>query len=285
MELEKLFRVRYEEKIKPDLHSASALCEAVEYSLLNQPGKRIRPKLITSIWVDCGNDQYNQVLSSCLALEMLHIASLIHDDLPALDNDDLRRGQPTCHVKFNEATAVLAGDVLPSLALKLVLEDEALSFETRLKVATALSRAYADVCKGQQLDMDGATSWEQLKNIHTLKTGALFSAAFYISGVHLGFEKEKLEQLYNLGTLFGLWFQVRDDLRDYKNEKEGRTGSDIRNNKKTSVSILGLLESQKVLSALENQIITTTERVFETKTYSSLAKLRDIYKDVGLTSS
>ena len=154
------------------------LYEAVRWSVF-AGGKRFRPALVLAVGKAFGADE-NKLLKTASAIEMIHTYSLIHDDLPAMDDDDLRRGRATCHKKFDEATAILAGDVLQSLAFQAIAEDANLSDKIKVKLISELAQSAAKMVDGQQLDLDGEgkkVSIEELEKIHQNKTGAMISVS------------------------------------------------------------------------------------------------------------
>jgi geranylgeranyl diphosphate synthase, type II len=189
----------------------SPLSDAVRYVLFGG-GKRLRPSLSTIILYDLAFD-YSNFLSIAVALEYLHTASLVHDDLPAIDNDTTRRGRNTCHVEFNEATAVLVGDVLVSLANELVLGSK-LKADTKCEILKILNNAYSDLCYGQQLDLLPAKSIEELANIASFKTGALFGATLAVPFVYAEFSYEMIIKAHQLGIQLGVCYQIFDDIED-----------------------------------------------------------------------
>lgn len=226
-------------------HGPSArLYDAVRWSVF-AGGKRFRPALV----VTCGEAfgaARGDLLRTAAAFEMVHTYSLIHDDLPAMDDDELRRGRATCHVKFDEATAILAGDVLQSLAFKAVAEDERLSPETRVRVLAELAGAAANMVDGQQLDIEAegiASSTEGLEVIHRNKTGAMIRASARCGAIIGGASDSELEAVTEYSSALGLLFQITDDILDVTETSEslGKTaGKDIEAEKATYPSLHGL---------------------------------------------
>jgi geranylgeranyl diphosphate synthase, type II len=161
-----------EETVPPRLY------KAVRWSIF-AGGKRFRPALVLAVGQTFGAGE-NDLLRTASAIEMIHTYSLIHDDLPAMDDDDLRRGRATCHKKFDEATAILAGDMLQTIAFQAIAEDANLSDKIKVKLISELALSAAKMVDGQQLDLDGEgkqTSVEDLENIHQNKTGAMISVS------------------------------------------------------------------------------------------------------------
>ena len=244
------------------------LFDAMNYGLLIG-GKRMRPYLayVTAEMLDLDLDDIDPIAA---ALECIHAYSLLHDDLPAMDDDELRRGQPTCHVKFDEATAILAGDSLQTLAFEIISNHKfkRISAATHIKLIQMLSFAagYQGMCGGQAMDLaatDKAVPLEQLQTIHRLKTGALLQAAILMSA---RCREDLPQQTYNglqqFAEQIGLAYQVHDDIIDITSNEEtlGKpAGSDLDANKSTYPALLGLegaIEKeqqlfQQALSALE----------------------------------
>jgi geranylgeranyl pyrophosphate synthase len=181
---------------------------------------------------------------------MIHTYSLIHDDLPAMDDDDLRRGRATCHKKFDEATAILAGDALQALAFQTVTEDEHLSERVRVRLVTELARAAAKMVDGQQLDLEAEgekISLRELKTIHRNKTGALISASARAAAIVAGAGGAELEAITNYALSLGLLFQITDDLLDVTETTEvlGKTaGKDLTAKKATYPAFYGIEETR-----------------------------------------
>jgi geranylgeranyl pyrophosphate synthase len=184
---------------------------------------------------------------------MVHTYSLIHDDLPAMDDDDLRRGRPTCHVRFDEATAILAGDALQTLAFQTIADDVRLDAETRIALIAELARAAATpegMVAGQALDMEAETrqvSRAQLEEIHRLKTGALIRAAARCGAIIGGANENELAAVTSYGSYLGLLFQITDDFLDVTATAEalGKTpGKDARSNKATYPALHGIEETR-----------------------------------------
>ncbi|AIU67572.1 (2E,6E)-farnesyl diphosphate synthase [Vibrio coralliilyticus] len=230
-------------------HQEQPLIEAMRYGLL-LGGKRARPFLvyITGQMLGCKLEELDTPAS---AIECIHAYSLIHDDLPAMDDDELRRGQPTCHIKFDEATAILTGDALQTLAFT-ILADGELSPEAethRIKMVKALAEASGanGMCLGQALDLAAEgqkVSLAELENIHRNKTGALMKCAIRLGALAAGQKgSEILPQLDQFADAIGLAFQVQDDILDIISDTEtlGKPqGSDQDLDKSTYPALLGL---------------------------------------------
>lgn len=245
------------------------LNSAMSYSTLNG-GKRLRPLLLYATLAG-----FKQNLSlghkSAMALELIHCYSLIHDDLPAMDNDTLRRGQPTCHIKFNEYTAILAGDALQTLAFEILAKADELSFEKRIYLIEILTKsAGADgMVGGQMLDMnadaDTIQTYQQIAQIHKNKTGALIRASILMGAILADADKNTLEKLQEFAELIGFAFQIQDDILDITSttaELGKKVAVDLEQNKASFVNVLGLeparsqmqdflVQAEKILADLE----------------------------------
>jgi geranylgeranyl pyrophosphate synthase len=220
---------------------------AIRWSLF-AGGKRLRPALVLAAGRALGASDA-QLLDTACALEMVHTYSLIHDDLPAMDDDDLRRGRPTCHVRFGEATAILAGDVLQTLAFQTIAEDERLTAQVRVRVVSEVARAAgtpSGMVAGQAYDLDAESrdvTGEELERIHRNKTGALITAAVRSGALIAGATASNLEAVTRYAAALGLLFQITDDLLDVTATAEdlGKTpGKDARSRKATYAALYGL---------------------------------------------
>ncbi len=243
---------------------SSRILKAMKYALM-AGGKRIRPVLCIAAAEAVGNESPNVLKAAC-ALEVVHTYSLIHDDLPAMDDDDLRRGKPTCHIAFDEATAILAGDALLTLAFQILSSIEC---KTRtdmvklLRIIHTISSAagYKGMIEGQMRDLSSENSRldiEDLSTMHALKTGALIEASVN-TGILLGGGSEKqIQQLGIYATNIGLAFQVTDDILNVEGDAElmGKAiGTDEIRNKSTFPSLLGINESKIFKKKLINNAL------------------------------
>ncbi|WP_028783164.1 polyprenyl synthetase family protein [Thalassobacillus devorans] len=224
----------------------SNLKKSMLYSI-HAGGKRLRPILMMAACEAFGGNK-KEVLPVAAALEMIHTYSLIHDDLPAMDDDDMRRGQPTNHRKFDEATAILAGDALLTLSFQAIMEAEQLSVEQKVHLVQQLSTASGalGMVAGQLMDMESegkAITLEDLEQIHHLKTGKLLSFALMAGAYIGGASEQQLQSIKETADLLGIIFQIQDDILDVSGneEKLGKpVGSDSTNHKSTYPSMLGL---------------------------------------------
>jgi geranylgeranyl diphosphate synthase type II len=233
----------------------AALIEAMRYSLL-APGKRLRPLLVILAAEACGGRDVDAIPAAC-AVEMVHVYSLIHDDLPAMDDDDLRRGQPTCHKQFGEAMAILAGDALLTMAFQVLAEHYPPATAAACCRELARGAGAAGMVGGQVEDLaweNGGGTLEDLQKVHAHKTGALFRACLRL-GVHValgerpgGPDPETLERLDAYGRFFGLAFQITDDLLDIEGTAAvtgKRVQKDASRGKLTYPSLMGAVESRR----------------------------------------
>ena len=241
--------------VLPDSDPMHGYAEAARYSLL-AGGKRIRAILVLEFCRMCGGDPKNALDVAC-AIEMLHAYSLIHDDLPCMDNDDLRRGKPTNHIVFGECVATLAGDVLQAEAFGTILRS-ALPDEARLRCATHLANAvgFDGMCGGQYLDMIGegkALSSDELDEINAKKTGALLTAACTMGVAAAGGSRAQEEAAAAYGAAVGMAFQIRDDMLDALSSEEelGKpVGSDVAEHKNTYMVLLGKEACEQLVDRL-----------------------------------
>lgn len=228
------------------LNIPERLKASMSYSL-EAGGKRLRPILLIASYETYATD-IEKVLSSAIALEMIHTYSLIHDDLPAMDNDDYRRGKLTNHKVYDEATAILAGDALLTHSFEIIANDPLLSDNEKVHIINALADASGPkgMVAGQILDMEAEeklVSINRLERIHTLKTGALISFAVTTGAFLAKVDEKVLAHLQTFAHYLGLIFQVQDDILDVTGEAEkiGKpVGSDAENEKSTYPIILGL---------------------------------------------
>lgn len=249
---------------------SNLLSQSMNYSLTNG-GKRLRPMLVLMTASLKSKEAIEQALPVATALEFIHTYSLIHDDLPSMDNDDYRRGKLTNHKQFDEATAILAGDALLTDSFNLIAESKVLTAEQRLKCIHILSAAAGSqgMIAGQMIDIHTSTSQamslDQLRQMHFLKTGKLFIAAIEMGCVVAEFEEEIKQQLIQFATHFGIAFQIHNDLLD--GLKEG-TGSDEINQKATYVTLLGLEASRQQLRKERQKAQAILDHLSQTTSFS-----------------
>ncbi len=243
-----------------------SVVRAARYSLLDA-GKRIRPIILLEFYKLCGGED-DCAYHFATALEMIHTYSLIHDDLPCMDNDDFRRGKPSCHKQFGETTALLAGDALLTEAFGVATKTAGLPAERIVRALGVLSSCsgISGMVGGQVIDLqceNADVPIERITEMYRLKTGALIRAAAMIGCILAGAEDDLVEAAATYGEKMGLAFQVIDDILDQSAAESdfGKpVGSDERNHKNTYVSLLGLEESRHVAEQLTNEAITILDR-------------------------
>jgi geranylgeranyl diphosphate synthase type II len=250
------------------------LGEAIRYSLLGS-GKRLRPLFVLFANGLCGGDYRDAIPAAC-AVEMIHAYSLVHDDLPAMDNDDLRRGRPTCHKKFDEPTAILVGDALIPLAFEVLgkLSSKELLGICSLELARAAGAAALvggqmdDVANEKHLNGQHDTaSIDLLERIHLRKTGALIRVSLRLGGLIAGGSVGQIDALDRYGKNFGLAFQITDDLLDVlgnENAVGKRLRKDAELNKWTYPALLGIKKSEEEAKRYVNEAINALN-IFDNK--------------------
>ncbi len=248
------------------LSSQGSLNKAMRYSVLSG-GKRFRPILTYAVANTFGTD-LNLVDSSACAVELIHAYSLIHDDLPAMDDDDMRHNQPACHKQFGEAQAILAGDGLQALAFEVLTNDDGLSAEVRIALLQSLTHAAFEMAEGQSIDMSVVSKIidiKTLQNMHRKKTGALLSCSVKLGAlVSNQCRAEDRQILDGFAQDIGLAYQVQDDVLDVLTP-EGVLGknqhSDVDKNKPTYPALLGLDKATKTYEQLYQQAFKKLEQL------------------------
>jgi geranylgeranyl pyrophosphate synthase len=244
------------------------LHQAIRWSVF-AGGKRFRPALVLAVGKIFGTSA-EKLLRTAAAVEMIHTYSLIHDDLPAMDDDDLRRGRETCHVKFDEATAILAGDCLQALAFQTIAEDENLDFETRVKLIAEITRAEGTplgMVAGQYFDLEAEgqnIAIEQLERIHQSKTGAMITVSAQAGAIIANASEKEFEAITNYAEKLGLLFQITDDLLDITQPTEvlGKTaGKDLTAEKATYPSLYGLEKAQKMAEKVHTEACGALDQI------------------------
>ncbi|MEW5797197.1 MAG: polyprenyl synthetase family protein [Candidatus Zixiibacteriota bacterium] len=239
------------------------LHEAMRYSVM-AGGKRLRPILALAAYEYCGGNHERApatVHKAMAALEMVHTYSLIHDDLPCMDDDDLRRGRPTCHKKFSEAVATLAGDALHVVAFELMAQ----TGSTEVVVELARSGGTAGMLGGQMADIEAEgrrVDRKEIERIHRLKTAALIRGSVRIGAMLAGAERSLLERLSVYGEKVGLAFQIIDDILDIEGDQEllgKEVGSDSRNAKATYPGVVGMEASRRDAARLVDEALACFE--------------------------
>lgn len=243
----------------------SKIYEAMEYSLY-AGGKRLRPVLMLETAKMCRGDT-KTVLPFACAMEMIHTYSLIHDDLPAMDNDDLRRGMPTSHKKFGEAVAILAGDALLNKAFEIVSSVRDTKPERVLRAISMLANSSGTegMIGGQVVDIESEgkeIELAELKYLHLLKTGAIIRSACTIGAVLAGADEAEIKAVDEFAANLGVAFQIRDDILDCTGTQEelGKPiGSDEAGDKNTYVKLLGLTKSEELVKEYSQKAISALE--------------------------
>lgn len=262
IELLENYRGKYPEK----------LAEAMEYAVMNG-GKRIRPILmymICDLFEKNNCKSYGKIKEIANALEFIHCYSLVHDDLPAMDNDDYRRGKLTVHKKYNEAIGVLVGDVLLTETFGIIANSKSLGDKNKVEIISKLSEyaGFFGMVGGQFVDMESENKKveiDTLKYIHAHKTGKLLTAAIELPMIALDVESEKREKMVEYSKLLGIAFQIKDDILDIEGnfEEIGKKSNDVQNEKTTYPSIFGLEKSKKLLQEYLEKAKKIIEDEFE----------------------
>ncbi|WP_338970021.1 polyprenyl synthetase family protein [Fusobacterium nucleatum] len=280
----------FETELKKELEELSypeTIAKGMEYAILNG-GKRLRPFLLFAT-LELLNEDINKGVKSAIALEMIHSYSLVHDDLPALDNDDYRRGKLTTHKVFGEAEGILIGDSLLTYAFY-VLSQKNLELLSSKQIVNIISKTseYAGIngmIGGQMIDIESENKkidLETLKYIHSHKTGKLIKLPIEIACIIANLEKDKREILEEYADLIGLAFQVKDDILDVEGTFEdlGKpVGSDVDLHKATYPSILGMEESKKILNNTVEKAKEIIKNKFGDEKGKVLISLADFIKN------
>lgn len=256
--------------LPPESQAPVELHRAMRYAVLGG-GKRLRPLLVYATGCALGA-RLDELDAAAAAVEIIHAYSLAHDDLPAMDDDALRRGRPTCHIAFGEAMAILAGDALQALAFELLAADTGLRADaaTRVEMLRVLGAACGShgMAGGQALDLAAVgkhLDTGELERMHSHKTGALIRASVRLGALAAGcHDSAGLEALERYGRCVGLAFQIRDDILDVEGESHviGKTaGKDAANDKPTYPAILGLSESRRLLEQLTDEAVAAAGTV------------------------
>ena len=254
--------------LPPAEQAPQRLHQAMRYSVLGG-GKRLRA-LLAYAAAEAFSASATCADASAAALEIIHAYSLIHDDLPAMDNDDLRRGKPTCHIAFGEAMAILAGDALQALAFEVLANDHDATADvaTRMKMVRTLAAACGahGMAGGQAFDLDGVgqtLTQAELERMHAYKTGALIRAAIVLGALASGVADDAdIARMDAVGARIGLAFQIRDDILDIEGDTAvigKRQGADIARDKPTYPSIIGIQGARDLAESLRAESIALLE--------------------------
>ena len=251
----------------PSMEAQKNLIDAMNYSL-EAGGKRIRPVLVYAFCSALSGD-YRIAAAPAAAIEMIHTFSLIHDDLPAMDNDDFRRGKPSCHKAFGEAMAILAGDALSVLPFEIISNDNDLSDAQKIKIISYLAKAVGreGMIGGQVIDMENETRNDvdeaNLRNMYRHKTGQLIAVSCMMGCICAGADEAKIQAAAEYGFRLGLAFQIVDDILDVTSTTEelGKpVGSDEEENKTTFVRLYGVEKAQEKANAVTDEALAHLEK-------------------------
>jgi geranylgeranyl diphosphate synthase type II len=243
------------------------LIDAMNYSL-EAGGKRIRPVLVYAFCNALGAD-YKKAAAPAAAIEMIHTFSLIHDDLPAMDNDDFRRGKPSCHKAFGEAMAILAGDALCMLPFEVIADDKQLTAEQKVRLVSCLAKGSGreGMGGGQVIDMENEERTDvdeaNLRNMYHHKTGQLIAVSCMMGCICAGADEEKIQAAADYGFKLGLAFQIIDDILDVTSTTEelGKpVGSDEEENKTTFVTLYGVEKAQEIANNITEEALGCLEK-------------------------
>jgi geranylgeranyl diphosphate synthase type II len=248
--------------------ASNRIADAMHYSVM-AGGKRLRPVLCLAAAEAVGG-RSEDFIDTSVAIELIHTYSLIHDDLPAMDDDALRRGKPTCHVAYDEATAILTGDALLTLAFQMLASQEGAAnvpADRRLQIihAVATAAGYEGMIGGQMADIDSESSrigLSRLEQLHLMKTGALIKAAVTTGGILGGGTSEQIRHLHKYAQNIGLAFQIIDDILNVEGDPAllGKAvGTDEEKKKSTYPALLGLVESRKLAAGRVKEALQALE--------------------------
>ena len=271
-------------KLSTVIPSSSLIDKAMRYSVLSD-SKVIRPGLVIASGMLNDNLTDESLTTLAAAVELIHTYSLIHDDLPSMDDDKMRRGKASSHIKFGEANAILAGDALHDLAFELITSDKDMNDSAKVKAVNILAKASGSsgMVLGQHLDIESEKlasniSLEQIEKIHSLKTGKLIQVSVLMGQLESSISEEEQEMLSDFGSRIGLAFQIYDDILDETGESLvlGKSAkSDLKNHKQTYVKVLGLDQSLLIANKLATESINILENMglnHKIETLKSLCK-------------
>ena len=251
-------------KLTSVITSSSLIDEAMRYSVLSD-SKVIRPGLVMASGILNNNLTEDSLITLACSVELIHTYSLIHDDLPSMDDDDMRRGKDSSHVRFGEANAILAGDALHDLAFELIASDEDMNDAAKINAVNILAKASGSkgMVLGQYLDIESEKlnsnlNLDEIEKIHSLKTGRLIQASILMGQLESSLDNEKQSMLSDFGSKIGLAFQIFDDILDETGDSSvlGKSAkSDIKNHKQTYVKVIGLEQSNFIADQLATESI------------------------------
>ena len=257
-------------KLSSVISSSSLIEEAMRYSVLSD-SKVIRPGLVMASGILNNNLTEDSLITLACSVELIHTYSLIHDDLPCMDDDDMRRGKDSSHVRFGEANAILAGDALHDLAFELIASDKDMNDTAKINAVNILAKASGSkgMALGQYLDIESEKlnsnlKLDEIEKIHSLKTGKLIQASILMGQLESSLDIKKQEMLYEFGSKIGLAFQIYDDILDETGDSSvlGKSiKSDIKNQKQTYVKVIGLDQSNYIANKLATQSIDILDKM------------------------
>ena len=257
-------------KLTSVITSSSLIDEAMRYSVLSD-SKVIRPGLVMASGILNNNLTEDSLITLACSVELIHTYSLIHDDLPSMDDDDMRRGKDSSHVRFGEANAILAGDALHDLAFELIASDEDMNDAAKINAVNILAKASGSkgMVLGQYLDIESEKlnsnlNLDEIEKIHSLKTGRLIQASILMGQLESSLDMKKQEMLSEFGSKIGLAFQIYDDILDETGDSSvlGKSiKSDIKNQKQTYVKVVGLGQSNYIANKLATQSIDILDKM------------------------
>ena len=257
-------------KLTSVITSSSLIDEAMRYSVLSD-SKVIRPGLVMASGILNNNLTEDSLITLACSVELIHTYSLIHDDLPSMDDDDMRRGKDSSHVRFGEANAILAGDALHDLAFELIASDEDMNDAAKINAVNILAKASGSkgMVLGQYLDIESEKlnsnlNLDEIEKIHSLKTGRLIQASILMGQLESSLNIKKQEMLSEFGSKIGLAFQIYDDILDETGDSSvlGKSiKSDIKNQKQTYVKVVGLDQSNYIANKLATQSIDILDKM------------------------
>ena len=257
-------------KLTSVITSSSLIDEAMRYSVLSD-SKVIRPGLVMASGILNNNLTEDSLITLACSVELIHTYSLIHDDLPSMDDDDMRRGKDSSHVRFGEANAILAGDALHDLAFELIASDEDMNDTAKINAVNILAKASGSkgMVLGQYLDIESEKlnsnlNLDEIEKIHSLKTGRLIQASILMGQLESSLDIKKQEMLSEFGSKIGLAFQIYDDNLDETGDSSvlGKSiKSDIKNQKQTYVKVIGLDQSNYIANKLATQSIDILDKM------------------------
>ena len=271
-------------KLSSVISSSSLIDEAMRYSVLSN-SKAIRPGLVMASGILNDNLTKDSSITLACSVELIHTYSLIHDDLPSMDDDDMRRGKDSSHIRFGEANAILAGDALHDLAFELIANDDDMSDAAKVDAVNILARASGSsgMVLGQYLDIESEKlnsdlDLDDMEKIHSLKTGKLIQASILMGQLESSLDNKKQIMLSDFGSKIGLAFQIFDDILDETGDSSvlGKSiKSDIKNHKQTYVKVIGLEQSNFIADQLAAESIGILDSMGLGESISTLKSLAE----------